>query len=301
VRRALLIAGPTASGKSAAALALARKFGATIVNADSMQVYSDLRILTARPTPEEESEAAHRLFGFVDGGINFSVGRWAGAARKALEETSERPVIIVGGSGLYFRALTDGLSDVPSVPEELRARLRADAEERPTSDLHSELQARDPETSARLASGDRQRILRALEVLAATGRPLSSFHRARVAPPLAAGAWSGLYLTPDRATLDERIDTRFDAMLAQGALEEVRALMARRLNPALPIMRALGVRQLIAHLEGRIALAEAASRAKLETRQYVKRQFTWARSQMTGFRWVAPNEAVEEGARILGG
>ena len=174
--RALLIAGPTASGKSAAALALARRFGAAIVNADSMQVYRDLRILTARPSPEEERLAPHRLFGVIDGALNFSAGRWARAAGEVLAETKERAVVFVGGTGLYFRALTEGLSEIPSVPEAVRAEVRAKAEGRATPELHDELQARDPETAARLnLPSDRQRILRALEVIAATGRPLVSF------------------------------------------------------------------------------------------------------------------------------
>jgi tRNA dimethylallyltransferase len=299
VRRALLIAGPTASGKSAAALKLAERLGATIVNADSMQVYADLRILTARPTIEEERLAPHRLFGVIDGAVNYSVGRWARAARQVLDEIVERPAIFVGGSGLYLRALTEGLSEVPAVPEAVRAGLRRNAERRATADLYAELEVRDPETAVRLNASDRQRTLRALEVLAATGRPLASFLGARAAPPLASNEWRGLFLTPDRAELNERIDARFDAMLAAGALDEAAALKRRRLDPTLPVMRAHGVKQLVAHLEGKLSLEEASARAKLETRHYAKRQFTWARHQLSGFRWVAPEEAVEEGMREL--
>ena len=299
MRRALLIAGPTASGKSAAALALAQRFGAAIVNADSMQVYTDLRILTARPAPDEERLAPHWLFGAIDGAVNFSAGRWARAARQVLAETGERPIIFVGGTGLYFRALTEGLSDLPPVPEAVRAEIRRKAEDRATAELHAELQARDPETAARLNMSDRQRILRALEVWAATGRPLASFLGARRAPALGPGQWAGLYLAPDRAELNQRIDARFDAMLAHGALEEVAALKERRLDPALPVMRAHGVPHLAAHLEGRLTLEEAAARSKLDTRHYAKRQFTWARHQLTGFKWVAPGEAVDEGSRAL--
>jgi tRNA dimethylallyltransferase len=297
--RALLIAGPTASGKSAAALKLAEALGATIVNADSMQVYADLRILTARPTRDEESEAPHRLFGVIDGAVNYSVGRWARAAREVLGEIGEGPVIFVGGTGLYLRALTEGLSDVPAVPEALRVDLRRKAEARATAELHAELAAHDPETAARVTTADRQRILRALEVYAATGRPLASFLGARAQPALGPTAWAGLFLAPDRGALGDRIDARFDAMLAEGALDEVEALMKRRLDPALPVMRAHGVRRLIAHLEGRLTLAEATQRSKLDTRQYAKRQFTWARHQLTGFKWVAPEEAVDEGVRAL--
>ena len=299
MRRALLIAGPTASGKSAAALALAERLGATIVNADSMQVYKDLRILTARPTPDEERLAPHRLFGSVDGAVNFSAGRWARAAGEALADIGERPVIFVGGTGLYFRALIEGLSDIPPVPEAVRAEIRNKAEGRPTPELHDELATRDPETAARLNPSDRQRILRALEVMASAGRPFVSFLGARAAPVLAPGTWAGLYLAPDRAELGQRIDARFDVMLAQGALDEVAALAERRLDPALPVMRAHGVPHLIAHLEGRLTLDEAAARSKLDTRHYAKRQFTWARHQLSGFRWVAPEEAADEGARVL--
>ncbi len=301
MKRALLIAGPTASGKSAAALALAQQFGATIVNADSMQVYKDLRILTARPTPEEERLAPHRLFGAIDGAVNFSVGRWARAAREVLAEIGERPVIFAGGTGLYFRALTEGLSDIPPVPEAVRAAVRGKAEGRATVELHDELKARDPETAARLNASDRQRILRALEVMASTGRPLVSFLGARAKPALAPDELAGLYLAPDRTELGQRIDARFDAMLARGALDEVAALMQRRLDPALPVMRAHGVPHLIGHLQGRLTLDEAAARTKLDTRHYAKRQFTWARHQLSGFKWAAPEEAVEEGARALAG
>ena len=299
MRRALLIAGPTASGKSAAALALAERFGATIVNADSMQVYRDLRILTARPTPDEERLAPHRLFGSTDGAVNFSAGRWARAAGEALADIGERPVIFVGGTGLYFRALIEGLSDIPPVPEAVRAEIRKKAEGRATAELHAELAARDRETAARLNPSDRQRILRALEVLDATGRPLASFLGARAEPVLGPREWAGLYLAPDRAELGQRIDARFGAMLALGALDEVATLMQRRLDPALPVMRAHGVPHLIQHLEGRLSLDEAASRSKLDTRHYAKRQFTWARHQLSGFRWVAPEEAVDEGAKAF--
>ena len=299
MKRALLIAGPTASGKSAAALILARIFGATVVNADSMQVYADLSILTARPTPEEEGRAPHRLFGEIDGAVNFSVGLWERRAREILAEIGDRPVIFVGGTGLYFRALTEGLSDMPAVPEAVRAAVRAKAEGRATSDLHAELATADAETAARLRPSDRQRTLRALEVLVATGRPLASFHGARGEPALRPGEWSGLFLAPDREALYARIDARFDAMIAEGALDEIERLARRSLDPALPVMRAHGVPHLIAHLAGRLTLGEAAERAKLDTRHYAKRQFTWARHQLAGFEWVAPEAAAEAGRRRL--
>ena len=301
--RALLIAGPTASGKSAVALALAKRFGGLVVNADSMQVYRDLRTLTARPSEAEEREAPHRLFGAIDGAENFSVGRWLNAAKTILDENADRPgpLLFVGGTGLYFRALTQGLSDIPHVPEAVRAAVRAEAESEATAALHARLAERDPLTAARLRPSDRQRILRALEVVAATGRPLAAFQGAREAPPLAAGQWAGLFLAPDRAALNARIDARFEMMLREGALEEAAALMARGLDPALPVMRAHGAPHLMAHLRGEMALAEAAERAKRDTRQYAKRQFTWARRQMAGFAWVAPEGAEAAGGGALRG
>ena len=299
MRQALLLAGPTASGKSAAALSLAQEFGATIVNANSMQIYADLRILTARPTRAEEGQAPHRLFGEIDGAVNFSVGRWLRRARAILAEIGEGTVIFVGGTGLYFRALTEGLSDMPAVPDEVRVRVRAEAEGRPTPDLHAELAEADPETAARLKPADRQRALRALEVFAATGRPLAAFHGARSEPLLRAGQWGGVFLAPERETLYRRIDARFDAMLEEGALDEVLKLAERRLDPALPVMRAHGVPHLIAYVEGRLSRAEAAERSKLDTRHYAKRQFTWARHQLVGFEWIAPEAAVEAGRQAL--
>ena len=299
MRLALLIAGPTASGKSAAALELAKAFGATIVNADSMQVYADLKILTARPAPDEEASAPHLLFGEIDGAVNYSVGAWSRRAREILARIGERPLIFVGGTGLYFKALTEGLSDAPAVPDSVRETIRAKAADRATAELHAELAAHDPATAARLRPSDRQRILRALEVFAATGRPLVSFQGAREAPAFQPGEWTGLFLAPDRDALYRRIDARFDAMLETGALDEAAALRSRRLDPALPVMRAHGVRHLIEHLDGKLSLTEAAERAKLDTRHYAKRQFTWARHQLAGFDWIAPEAAVEAGARGL--
>jgi tRNA dimethylallyltransferase len=298
MKRALLIAGPTASGKSAVALRLAERFGGTIVNADAMQVYADLRVLTARPSTAEERRAPHRLFGEVDAAENFSAGRWLERAREILAD-SRGPLIFVGGTGLYFRALTEGLSDIPRVPEEVRAAVRAEAEGEATPALHATLAGRDPLTAARLRPSDRQRVLRALEVVAATGRPLAEFHGARQAPALPAGAWAGLFLAPERAALNARIESRFDEMLRESALDEVAALAARKLDPALPAMRAHGVPHLIAHLEGRLSLDEARALAVRDTRRYAKRQFTWARHQMPDFAWVAPEGAEAAGEKAL--
>ncbi len=199
--RALLIAGPTASGKSAVALALAPRLGAVIVNADSMQVYRDLRVLTARPDAAEMAIAPHRLFGEIDASVNFSVGRWLEAAAKLLAEASS-PLIFVGGTGLYFRALTQGLSDIPHVPEAVREQVRALAQDEATPALHARLAERDPAAAERLRPSDRQRILRALEVFEATGRSLAQFQGAREPAPLRPGEWAGLFLAPQRAALN---------------------------------------------------------------------------------------------------
>jgi tRNA dimethylallyltransferase len=292
---AILIAGPTASGKSAVALRIARDLGGTIVNADSMQVYGDLRIITNRPTPGEETDAPHRLFGTVDGAVNFSVARYLEAAATAIADTRRRRSlpIFVGGTGLYFKALIEGLSDIPPVPDAVRTTIRKDAEQRPTSDLHARLAEEDPETAGRLKPGDRQRILRALEVVAATGRPLSSFQHDRIPGPLAGRPVARIFLAPERPELRARIDGRFERMIADGALDEVAALAARQLDPALPVMRAHGVPGLLAHLRGEITLEEAIRRGQADTRAYAKRQFTWARHQMEGWTWAAPDTAAE--------
>jgi tRNA dimethylallyltransferase len=297
----LLIAGPTASGKSAVALSLGQAFGAVVVNADSMQVYADLRVLTARPGASEERLAPHRLFGEIDGAVNYSVGCWTRRAREMLTQIGERPVIFVGGTGLYFRALTEGLSDLPPIPEAVRTAARARAEGRETAELHAELALLDPETASRLRPTDRQRTLRALEVFLAAGRPLASFHGTRGAAALGPDEWTGLFLAPEREGLYRRIDARFETMLKAGALDEAARLAARRLDPALPVMRAHGVPHLIAHLEGKLPLDQAAERGKLDTRHYAKRQFTWARHQLERFAWVAPEAAEEAGKRALRG
>ena len=256
-----------------------------------MQVYRDLRILTARPPVEEERQAPHLLFGEIDGAVNFSVGLYEARVREIVAATPG-PLVFVGGTGLYFRALTQGLSDIPAVPDEVRARVRLSAEGRETPDLHAELARIDPESAARLRPSDRQRLLRALEVFHATGRSLTAFQNARGAPVLKAGEWRGVFLAPEREALRRRIAERFDAMLAAGALDEVAALAARGLDPALPIMRAHGAPHLMAHLRGEMTLAEAAALGVRDTQAYSKRQFTWARHQLPDFEWVAPEAAA---------
>jgi tRNA dimethylallyltransferase len=291
---AFLVAGPTASGKSALALRLAKEHGGVLINTDSMQVYRDLRVLTARPSRAEEALAPHRLFGHVDGSVNHSVGLWLADAGTALDAARQAGLlpIFVGGTGLYFKALTRGLAAIPKVPDETRAAVRARARGVPAAVLHAELARRDPETAARLRPSDPQRILRALEVLEAAGRSLASFQASNLPPLLPETDVVALFLAPERARLNAQIDQRFDTMLESGAIEEVAALRERRLDPALPVMRAHGVPHLCAWLDGALSRAEAAARSKRDTYHYVKRQFTFARHQLTAFRWVAPDDAL---------
>jgi len=302
----ILIAGPTASGKSALALALAEKHGGVVVNADSMQVYRDLHIITARPAPEEERRAPHRLYGHVDAAENYSVGRWCEDAAAALAAATReaRAAVIVGGTGLYFNALTRGLAAVPPIPQQIRDTVRARLATDGVAALHAELETRDPAAAARLMPGDRARVTRALEVVLATGRSLLAWHEEGEPASLDTSRAAKIFLMPDHDELLRRIDARFDAMIAAGVLEEVRALAARELDPSLPAMKAHGVPWLIRHLNGEITLAEAAEHAKLETRQYTKRQATWFRNQLPDFAWVEPQSAlaaVEARLRSLAG
>lgn len=295
-RKAVLIAGPTASGKSALAIALARRFGGIVINADSMQVYRDLAVITARPDAADLAAAPHQLYGTVDGAVNFSVARWRDAALAAIAAAEAEGLlpIVIGGTGLYFKALTQGLSDIPPVPDAIRRRVRSEAEGLPAPALHERLSAIDPETAARLRPNDPQRVLRALEVFLATGRPLAHWQADGRGPAaLPVEACAAAFLSVERAVLRQRIDDRFVAMMAAGALAEVEALAARRLDPALPVMRAHGVPGLIAHLGGSLSLAEAIARGQADTRAYAKRQETWFRHQMAGFDAVTPEAALD--------
>ncbi len=275
--RAILIAGPTASGKSALAVRLARERHGVVINADSMQVYRDLRILTARPSDEDLRAARHSLYGYVDGAEAYSVARWLADAAEAMEECwqSSFTPIVVGGTGLYFKALLEGLSPVPTVPDEIRGHWRAEAQRLGPTALHALLAARDPDTAARLRPTDPQRLTRALEVLEATGRGLADWQRERGRPVVAEADTERLVLAPDRAALYARADARLDAMMSAGALAEARALGERRLPEDLPVMRALGVRPLIEAAAGRTTLEAALAQTKLDTRHYIKRQQTW--------------------------
>ena len=276
-KRALLIAGPTASGKSALSIDIARKWRGVIINADALQVYGELRILTARPSPDEESQAPHRLYGHIGATTQYSVARWLEEVRLEISATWERGFypIIAGGTGLYFRALETGLAPVPEVPEEIRQRWRGFE-----GDLHAELAKRDPVMAVRLLATDRQRLARALEVIEATGRSLLDWQQeGQSRAPLADVAVERIFMDVPRDELYARAEVRFDQMIRAGGLEEARRLMD--LDPALPIMKAIGVPELQAYLRGEIPLDEAVARAKTATRNYIKRQLTWWRGQMT--------------------
>ncbi|WP_411288904.1 tRNA (adenosine(37)-N6)-dimethylallyltransferase MiaA [Phenylobacterium sp.] len=282
--RIWLIAGPTASGKSALALRLADHLGGEIVNADSMQLYRDLSVLSARPTDAEMARAPHHLFGTVDAADGWSVGRWLRAAVEVLADIAERnrSAIVVGGAGLYFRALTEGLAEIPQVPAAVRREAAADFDLMGESAFRGRLAVHDPAAAIRIAPGDRQRLVRAWEVQAATGTPLSDWQNTGAAV-LAPDAWRAVALEPPRAELYARCDARLAGMIDAGALEEVAALVARDLDPDLPALKAVGVREFSAHLRGETTLAEALALARQETRRYAKRQSTWMRGQMGGW------------------
>lgn len=295
---AILIAGPTASGKSALALALAERFGGVVINADSMQVYRDLSVLTARPTAADEARAPHALYGFVDAADAFSAARWVEAAAQAIAcaHAKRRVPIVVGGTGLYMEALTEGFSEIPPIPPAVRERWRTASS--PARELHAVLAARDPLAADRIRPSDPQRIVRALEVWEGTGRSILTWQGERSVPVLPPGPGvSALVLAPDRTHVRRRIEERFDAMLAAGALSEVAALRERRLDPSLPAMKALGVEALMAHLDGRAAFDEARAQAITRTRQYAKRQDTFLRNRFAHWRRAA---SAEEAAALLG-
>lgn len=279
--RIWLIAGPTASGKSALALTLAEAVGGEIVNADSMQLYAGLRVLTAGPSPEERKRAPHHLFGTADPADGWSVGRWQRAASEIIGDirARSRDAVVVGGTGLYFRALTHGLAEIPAVAADVRRAAGVEFEALGEEAFRARLAKADPAAAARIAPGDRQRLARAWEVYVATGTSLTD-HQARAEGALPAGSWRAVALDPPRAALYARCDTRLVGMVEHGALDEVRALMARNLDADLPAMKAVGVRELAAHLRGDATLEAALAAAQQETRRYAKRQTTWMRGQM---------------------
>lgn len=298
--RALLIAGPTASGKSALAMAIAEEFGGVVINADSMQVYRELRILTARPTPEDEARVPHRLYGFRPAAEPYSVALWLEDVEREIESAEAQGLlpVIAGGTGLYFAALTEGLSDIPEIPPEIRDHWRNMAERHSGPELHAMLAERDPETAGRLRPSDRQRLVRALEVVEATGRGLSRWQEARRPPLLPESKAARIVLTVDRPELYRRCDERFDAMMEAGALKEAARIRALNLPPHLPAMRAVGLPPLITHLEGKVSLAEAVRQAKTDTRRYAKRQLTWIRRKMITWKAIHVNEIERTKAEV---
>ncbi|MBB4572395.1 tRNA dimethylallyltransferase [Rhizobium lentis] len=282
VENAILITGPTASGKSALAVELAKRYGGAVVNADSMQVYDTLRVLTARPSEHEMQGVPHHLYGHVPAGAAYSTGAWlrdVSALLPALKAAGQLPVF-VGGTGLYFKALTGGLSDMPAIPEALREKLRTRLLEEGPERLYSELAAIDPIVSASLNRQDGQRIVRALEVIQATGRSIADF-QGRSGPVLIdAEKARKIVVLPDRAVLHARINGRFEKMLQQGAEDEVRALLSLGLPAEAPVMKAIGVSQIAAMLKGEMTREEVLEKGAATTRQYAKRQMTWFRNQM---------------------
>ncbi|MBS0253217.1 MAG: tRNA (adenosine(37)-N6)-dimethylallyltransferase MiaA [Proteobacteria bacterium] len=286
--RPILIAGPTASGKSALAMAIADHVGGTIINADSMQVYRELRVLTARPSAADEARVPHALYGFVPAREAYSAGRFvrdAAAAIASARVQGRRP-IVVGGTGLYFKALLEGLSPVPEISEEVRSHWRVEAMRRGAEAMHAELAARDEVMAARLQPSDTQRIVRALEVLESTGQSLAEWQALKGAPVLNERETVRLVVRVDRAELHARADARFTQMMREGAPAEVQALSALQLDAGLPAMRAIGVRPLIGVLRGEMTVEEAVAASQAETRQYIKRQETWLKSRMIAWKTI---------------
>lgn len=298
--RIWLIAGPTASGKSELALRLAEAADAEIVNADSMQLYRDLRVLTARPSPAEEARAPHHLFGIVDAADGWSVGAWLRAAHERLVSLAEahRPVIVVGGTGLYFRALTKGLAEVPPVPAAVRKAAEDDYDLMGESAFRGRLGVHDPAAAARIEVGDRQRLVRAWEVFAHTGTPLTDWQQTGE-PVLSGDNWRAVALEPPRDLLYARCDARFETMVTSGAVDEVAGLVARNLDPDLPAMKAVGVREIADYIRGDASLEEAVNAAKRETRRYAKRQLTWMRGQMGGWPRLTAEDADAQWRQFL--
>jgi tRNA dimethylallyltransferase len=292
---AVLIAGPTASGKSAAAVALAETIGGDIINADSMQVYAEPRILTARPSDEDMRRVPHLLYGHVSVTEHYSVGRYQSDAARALEQVRGwgRTPIFVGGTGMYFGVLTEGIANIPAVPASVRAVALARRKEIGAEAFHVELASRDLESAERLRPNDTQRVLRAYEVFEATGRPLSAWQTEAGTPVLAGLTLARFVLAPPREELYARIDHRFDRMLEQGAIQEAVALAG--LEPSSPAAKILGRRELLAASTGTMSLDEAKVAAKQATRNYAKRQLTWFRNRMADWTWIeAANSTVPD-------
>jgi tRNA dimethylallyltransferase len=286
VKNAILIAGPTASGKSTLAVELAERSSGIVVNTDSMQGYSVLDVLTARPGTADLARVPHHLYGHVHPSVAYSAGAWLRDVTKLIDDDliGGRPTIFVGGTGLYFRSLAEGISEMPDIPAPIRDHWRHELRDQGAARLHGLLMEKDATAAMTLKPTDSQRIVRALEVLDASGRSILEWQAARGQPLIDRESAHLFVIEPDRAELVGRIERRFDGMIEQGALDEVAALCALRLDPALPAMKAIGVRELQAAMEGKIPIPEAIERAKIATRQYAKRQATWFRHQF-GAQW----------------
>jgi tRNA dimethylallyltransferase len=278
----IVVAGPTASGKSALALDAAAAFGGTIINADSMQIYRELAILTARPGAQETGQAPHRLYGVLSAAVSCSAGMWLGMAAGEVEaaRAAKRLPIVVGGTGLYLKALLEGLAPVPAIPEGARAEAYALLAELGEADFRCRLRTIDPESAAKIAAGDRQRLIRAYEVAVATGRPLPCWQREQPGGPAVAGPFVVIALLPERGALYPAIDARFVRMVEEGAIEEVAQLLRLGLDAQVPAMKAVGVRDLAAYVRGETTLAEAVRGGQKASRNYAKRQLTWLRHQI---------------------
>lgn len=289
-KRAVLIAGPTASGKSAMAVEKAAAIGAVIINADAMQVYDVLRVLTARPSIEDMGGLPHFLYGSISPGERFSTGDWLRAVERLMRgpEVSGKPLIFVGGTGLYFDALTQGFAEVPPIPAEITREIEDEVRGLDRAGRERLLGERDPAMAQRLHAHDPQRVVRALAVLKATGRSLASFQTSAQPGLLQDFELDRLVLNPDRSVLRERIARRFSTMFESGAVDEVRALLALDLDPTLPAMKAIGVRETSDWLAGRATREQAIERAVIATQQYAKRQRTWFRNRMGDWTWIDP-------------
>ena len=294
--RIWLIAGPTASGKSALALRLTEAEVGEIVGADALQLYRDLRVLSARPSAADEARAPHHLFGVADAADGWSVGRWLRAAEDVLAGIAARgrPAIVAGGTGLYFRALTEGLADIPAVPADARRAAEQAFDAHGEAAFRADLRALDAIAEARIAPGDRQRLTRALAVTRASGRALSAW-QADTKPALAPGTWRPVVLEPPREALYARIDARLQRMVAAGAVEEARALLARGLSPSLPAMKAVGLRELT---DPALSPAQALAAAQQATRRYAKRQLTWFRHQTPAWPRIEALDPDEQWRRL---
>lgn len=299
----MLIAGPTASGKSAVSLWLAENAPGTVINGDALQLYRDLSVLTARPSPEDEARTPHRLYGVLDGSAVSSAAWWAEQATREVESAwaQQRLPIVTGGTGLYLRTLLHGIVPVPEIDEGVRADVRARMETEGPEALHAELSRLDPDTASRLGPRDRQRIARALEVVLATGTPLSQFQKERtggLADRQGVGPIIRCVILPDRERLYQRCDQRLEMMIAAGALDEVKNLLARDLPPEVPVMKAVGVPELAAFIEKSVDLQEAIIKAQQATRNYAKRQYTWFRNQCRDWNFITSHYSESHKSEI---